>query len=403
MRDLKVLHFNYSRSGGSGMVASSLVQNQKKYLNYEVNLFSIIKTQLRDNIFQDFWTFILSFIDNFFVKNSKSIQFLSLYRNRDQKRALEILFNFEGIVHLHWINGMLTHKNISNISEGRRKVVWTLHDMEFFTGGCHYALNCDGFKKDCANCPIVNSVFHGAIEKNYSNKFLNKWNTISFVVPSLWMKSQFQSNPNLSSAVITVIPNPIDECYFDLFEKSTNRNKFNIPEDAFVVGFVSAWVENPLKGYSDLLNILLELSKKSSKEIILFVVGKSLSMPALSNNLRIINYGEVKDFNKMGEIYSTFDINISLSRAESFGLTVAEAMAVGVPSLVLNTSASTELIQDGKTGLICESLSEVKHKLIKYINGDIVLNDNTYMQDFARKSWHPKIVVNEYHRLYKSL
>lgn len=400
---MKVLHFNYSQSGGSGKVANNLVYNQRKYLNYDADLVSIIQTQLRNNVFQDFKTFTLSVIDNYIIKKTKNKQFMSVYRNRDQNIALDRFKKFDGIVHLHWINGMLSHNSILTSTRGPQKIVWTLHDMEFFTGGCHSALNCEGFKKNCGNCPIVKSGFRGVILKNYSQKFSNNWDKITFVVPSLWMINKFKSNPNLNFSNISVIPNPIDETFFDLFEKKKNRKKYHIPEDVFVVGFVSAWIENPLKGFLDLLRILSELSKGSSKEIVLITVGKGLSKSDLYKEVRIFNFGEINDFYKLGEIYSTFDINVSLSSAESFGLTVAEAMAVGVPSLVLKTTASMELIQEGKTGIIGDSLNDAINKLKNIIDGVIVVGDKNYLRDFARESWHPKKIVNAYHKIYENL
>ena len=43
------------------------------------------------------------------------------------------------IINLHWINGgFLSLKSLEKLSELNKPVVWTLHDMWAFTGGCHY-------------------------------------------------------------------------------------------------------------------------------------------------------------------------------------------------------------------------------------------------------------------------
>lgn len=49
------------------------------------------------------------------------------------------------IVHLHWVaGGMLCIEELASIDY---PIVWSLHDMWLFTGGCHYDNNCDKYKK----------------------------------------------------------------------------------------------------------------------------------------------------------------------------------------------------------------------------------------------------------------
>ena len=54
------------------------------------------------------------------------------------------------IVHLHWIcGGMIKIEDIANI---KAHIVWSLHDMWAFTGGCHYNEGCSLYKNNCGNC-----------------------------------------------------------------------------------------------------------------------------------------------------------------------------------------------------------------------------------------------------------
>ncbi len=55
------------------------------------------------------------------------------------------------LVHFHWVGaGMLRIEELSKI---KAPIVWTLHDMWGFTGGCHYSGECDAFKTGCGCCP----------------------------------------------------------------------------------------------------------------------------------------------------------------------------------------------------------------------------------------------------------
>ena len=45
-------------------------------------------------------------------------------------------------------------KNIYELQkETNAKVFWLLYDMAPFTGGCHYAWDCQGYQNNCGSCP----------------------------------------------------------------------------------------------------------------------------------------------------------------------------------------------------------------------------------------------------------
>jgi len=58
------------------------------------------------------------------------------------------------IVHLHWINGLVSLQSLKKID---KPIVWTLRDMWPMTGGCHTALNCDRYIVGCGGCPQLMS------------------------------------------------------------------------------------------------------------------------------------------------------------------------------------------------------------------------------------------------------
>lgn len=72
------------------------------------------------------------------------------------------------IVHLHWIcGGMMTIEDIGKI---KAPVVWSLHDMWAFTGGCHYDEECGRYEKKCGSCKVLGS----EKEKDLSRKIWHR-------------------------------------------------------------------------------------------------------------------------------------------------------------------------------------------------------------------------------------
>ena len=60
------------------------------------------------------------------------------------------------IIHLHWINfGFLSIDSLDKLFSLGKPIVWTLHDMWTFTGGCHYSRGCERFLSHCRYCPYL--------------------------------------------------------------------------------------------------------------------------------------------------------------------------------------------------------------------------------------------------------
>ncbi len=72
------------------------------------------------------------------------------------------------IVHLHWINGGMI--KIEDLLKIKKPLVWSLHDMWAFTGGCHYDEECQKYKQNCGNCKVLGS----KKEKDLSRKVWNR-------------------------------------------------------------------------------------------------------------------------------------------------------------------------------------------------------------------------------------
>ncbi|MEA3224255.1 MAG: polysaccharide pyruvyl transferase family protein, partial [Thermodesulfobacteriota bacterium] len=56
------------------------------------------------------------------------------------------------IINLHWVAGQLDCPS-APLAIGGKPIIWTLHDMNPFTGGCHYAGDCKKYIKGCGACP----------------------------------------------------------------------------------------------------------------------------------------------------------------------------------------------------------------------------------------------------------
>ena len=183
------------------------------------------------------------------------------------------------IIHLHWINhGFLSPKFLAQIDELEKPVVWTFHDSNAFTGGCHVRYSCENYHKECGCCPLLK--FSG--KDDFSHKtWLRKKKAYSelnchIVAPSNWMAESVKLSSLLGTRGITVIPNTIETKVFKPYVKSEAKKVLKINPDKFVMmsGFMPS-KNDKHKGTSYLIDALNDLASrpgivKENIELVIF-------------------------------------------------------------------------------------------------------------------------------------
>ena len=209
--------------------------------------------------------------------------------------------------------------------------------------------------------PFV-TTFHGTY--SIQNNLKKKYNSIMIksnrvIAISKFIKSHILSNYNIDKEKIVTIYRGINIEKFNYLKVSNERlisllKKFNIPEDSYVVllpGRITRW-----KGHTLLIEAI---SKLQRSDIICLFVGdvqgrnkyyteleKLIDKLQLKNNFRIIS-----NQSDMAAIYKLADVVVSTSlEPEAFGRVVAEAQAMGRPTVAVNHGGGPEIIIDGETG-----------------------------------------------------
>ncbi|MBP1709856.1 MAG: hypothetical protein H6Q49_58, partial [Deltaproteobacteria bacterium] len=134
----------------------------------------------------------------------------------------------------------------------------------------------------------------------------------------------------------------------------------NISDDDPVIVFASMNFE--IKGLDNIMLALAQL-KKHNKSVKLIVAGKGnitkyekLAKDAqISEN--IIFTGTVTKDNLI-DLYLAGDLYMMLSRFDTFGMVVLEAMAAGLPVMISSRVGAKDLVEDGKNGFIIPDTSD---------------------------------------------
>lgn len=257
------------------------------------------------------------------------------------------------VINLHWIANFIDYKFFIPQAAKSTPIVWTLHDMNVFTGGCHYDDNCRKYYESCGKCSQL-----GSNKKNdLSHKiWCNKQKVfsiipkerLSIVANSYWLAAEARSSSLLSKFPIKTIHYGIDVEIFAPRDRLLARSAFGVPQDAKVILFVADLVTNRRKGFT----VLLEALKKINNIKKLFLV--SVGSEKLTINLSIphLCLGHIENDRLLSLAYSASDVFVIPSLQEAFGQTALEAMACGVPVVGFDTGGIPDMIRPGITGLL---------------------------------------------------
>jgi len=255
------------------------------------------------------------------------------------------------VVHLHWVSGILNYERLHEMI-GDKPVVWTLHDMNPFTGGCHYSEGCTGYKNECNNCPLVDGktdMPHKAWKAK--KKAYMKIKKLHIICPSQWLVNRARESSLLGDRPIHIVPNIFPAQEFRPVNKIVARHLLGLPLNKQLIVFGADSLNNLRKG-GDILKASLQTFAKENNiedvEGIFFGSGK------LDLAINTHNMGYVNDPKKLSQIYAAADIFAFPSREDNAPQTLIEAMLSGTPVVAFPVGNVPDLIEHMDTGYIAK-------------------------------------------------
>jgi glycosyltransferase involved in cell wall biosynthesis len=199
------------------------------------------------------------------------------------------------------------------------------------------------------------------IKKDLLHKFLYNRVTKAFAISRVIKKNLIETTP-LDESKIELVFNGIDTDKFN--PQKANREKvrqeFSIKDNEILIGMLARF--SPGKGHEEFLKAAKKLSDKYNN-LKFMIVGEpsrgedeyANSIKKLSEEIGLKNIIFTGYRSDTPDVLAAMDIFVFPSHAEAFGIALAEAHSMSVPSVCSNTDGILDIAVDGETALLFET------------------------------------------------
>lgn len=274
-------------------------------------------------------------------------------------RVLDLIGSPPDLVLCHNLHGGYFDLRALPALSRRVPVVLRVFDSWLLTGHCAIPLACPRWQIGCGRCPDLRlppAVHRDATRVNWWRKRRILREARVFVsAETQWMLDRVRRSL-LAPAVAgwSLIPGGVDLETFSPGSRPAARQALGLDAESHILLFVAnLGPGNPFKDFTTVRGALGELARRTpARRIELLAVGSDGPEERLTESVVIRRVGYVRAPEHLARLYRAADVHVHAAIEETFGLSVAEALACGTPVVAASTGGVVEIIDHERTGLV---------------------------------------------------
>lgn len=271
------------------------------------------------------------------------------------------------VVHLHWVAHFVSTRSIRALATRGVRLVVTGHDMNFFTGGCHYTGGCKQYLEGCSRCEQLERDPLGLVPASYAAKAA-AWRglPIRWLFPSRWLANEFdRSAIGSACAPAQVVRNCIDVAAWQPMAgpgRRAVRTGFGFEDDHLVLVAGAQNNAERRKGF-DFIEQALEVIEQrlpaltAGASVVIVTFGQGT--PGITQHSPWVQHLHLgtREEHELPALFGAADLLLFPSREENFSNTVLESLLCGCPVIGFATGGVPEAVVDGENGVLVPEVS----------------------------------------------
>ncbi len=305
------------------------------------------------------------------LKKNISVELLCISESRIHIEANNIGIIIHPIKAAGYFHPFSTLKMMSIIRRGKYDLIHTQASKDLW-------LLVPALKLLKRKTPLIltKQVGSAIVKKDSLHKWIYHRLTYALAISRVIGKNLIDTCP-LTENKIKLLHNGIDTKRFDpdKVDSKKVRNEFGIQANEIVIGMLARF--SPGKGHEEFLSAAKELNEKYNN-LKFLIVGEASrgennyaeSIKQLAKDYKIENVIFAGFRSDTPEVLAAMDIFVFPSHGEAFGISLAEAMSMGKPSVCSNSDGVLDIAVDGETSYLFENKNpeDLKKKIELLIN-----------------------------------
>nr|WP_249665485.1 glycosyltransferase [Mucilaginibacter sp. Bleaf8] len=367
---LKVVHLNtYDGNGGAGRACLRLNKallaeniNSKVIVHYKFGKNPAIET-FNNTVLQKAYAAATIVIERILAKRLlkplKRTPFSFTWFGRSVVNHPDV--QAADVIHLHWVNhSFLNPSHLGELAQLNKPIVWTFHDSNAFTGGCHVRYTCDHYQRQCGHCPLLKKPDAEDASNQIWKQKNDAYQQLKFTVvaPSSWMLNSVLLSSLMKDKPVLQIPNTLETEVFKPQPKTEAKKALGLPEDKFIflTGFMPSR-KDLHKGTSYLmesLDLLKERLGTNAANVELVVFGNRDAKNVPDFPFKTTFLGTINNDEMLARCYAAADAFLIPSLEDNLPYTVMESLACGTPVVAFTTGGIPDMVKHEQNGYLAE-------------------------------------------------
>jgi len=270
------------------------------------------------------------------------------------------------VINLHWVARYQSVESAAALLDIGKPVVWTLHDQNPFSGGCHYSAGCLGYCFDCWDCPQLSDNAMQLPAKILEAKKKYWLRNLTIVTPSRWLAECARQSSLFGKFRVEVIPNSLETDIFVPRDKASAKKALGLEKKQILLLFSSYSDKEKRKGFAEFTQALRHCFKDHRfRELATNETVKILNLGPCQGEfavegLSVIDLGVVSSSKKLAVAYAAADIFVMPSLEENLANVILESLACATPVVSFAVGGTPDVIQNGETGFMAPAYDCVK-------------------------------------------
>lgn len=375
-----------------GFQVKMLVKNKTKTDDCIVAYTDVPKPYKRKTILERVFFKIMNKINSKEIspklKSDLNYSFISVDEtsvNVSAARIVDLIGFTPDIIYSGMTDDFMNSTDLLNLQQFTEAQVYNIAvDMNHFTGGCHYAWDCNGYIEGCsAKCPaIVSEVGKNIPKINFETKLKNvKQGGFKIIGMSQWTINQAKASLIYKEQNEFLNVNSlIDTSLFNNKNKDIAKRIFNMDADKFYILMGCQHTNVKRKGFEYLITALQILEKqlteaqKNKVEILIVSRTKAEAFNEIPFQKMHIDY--INDYRLLALLYQASDVFVNSSIQDAGPMMVSEALACGTPVVGFNMGVVNNMVITGFNGY--QALLKDSEDLAKGIKAILELTSEAY-------------------------